>query len=129
MEKIKNSKEEKRYPGMGIPDHFFVDFQLEMERKIDRFEAGKRFGGAVGRSKRRLSIGRRIMLACSVAACVCLLIGIFPLMRSVVDHGFQEGEMAVSEIGTAELQDQEVQDMMLATLSDYDIYMNYYYEE
>lgn len=114
---------------MIVPDHFFADFQLEMEREIDRYEAGKRNLRIAGRSKRRLSIGRRIMFMSSVAACVCLLIGLFPLMRSVIDDGVRDGGTMVADAGMSDLQYQEVQDMMLATVSDYDIYMNYYYEE
>lgn len=129
MEKIKKSKAEKGFPGMVVPDRFFADFQTEMERKIDRYEAARRRTGVAGRSKRTLGIGRRIMLAGSMVACVCLLIGIFPLMRAVVDNGVLEGEGMVAESGMTDLQYQDVQDMMLATVSDYDIYMNYYYEE
>ncbi len=129
MEKIRKTKAEKRFPGMIVPDHFFADFQLEMEREIDRYEAGKRNLRIAGRSKRRLSIGRRIMFMSSVAACVCLLIGLFPLMRSVIDDGVRDGGTMVADAGMSDLQYQEVQDMMLATVSDYDIYMNYYYEE
>lgn len=129
MERIKNTKAAKRYPGMVVPDHFFADFQAEMERKIDRYEAGKRTRPVTGRSRRHLSIGRRLMLLSSVAACACLLIGLFPLMRSVVDNGGGDGGAMVADTGMSDLQYQEVQDMMLATVSDYDIYMDYYYEE
>lgn len=129
MEKIKNTKAGKRFPGMIVPDHFFADFQAEMEQEIDLYEAGKRNLRIAGRPNRRLSIGRRIMFMSSVAACVCLLIGLFPLMRSVIDDGVRDGGAMVADAGMADLQYQEVQDMMLATVSDYDIYMNYYYEE
>ncbi len=115
---------------MGVPDRFFADFQIEMERKIDRYEAGRHVRPAAGRRpEHNLSIGRRIMLWSSVAACTCLLIGLFPLMRSVVDDGEMNGGPMAVEIPAADWQYQEVQDMMLATVSDYDIYMNYYYEE
>lgn len=130
MEKIKNTKAKKGYPGMIVPNRFFADFQTEMERKIDRYEAGGNVRHTVGRrSKRSLSIGRRIMLWSSVAACTSLLIGLFPFMRSVVDDGEMNGGPMAAEATAADWQFQEVQDMMLATVSDYDIYMNYYYEE
>lgn len=114
---------------MIVPDHFFADFQVEMEQEIDRYEAGKRNLWIAARSKRRLSIGRRIMLLSSVAACACLLIGLFPLMRSVIDDGGRDRGAMIAGAETADMQYQEVQDMMLAAVSDYDIYMNYYYEE
>lgn len=114
---------------MIVPDHFFADFQAEMEQEIDRYEAGKRNLRIAARPKRRLSIGRRIMLLSSVAACACLLIGLFPLMRSVIDDGGRDGGAMVAGAEMSDMQYQEVQDMMLAAVSDYDIYMNYYYEE
>lgn len=118
---------DRRPLGLTVPEHFFEDFRAEMEQKIDAYEAQRAASPA---TRRHLNLRRRWFLWTSVAACLGLLIGLASPVRltpSASTPVATTDEYADADL--SESQDQLEQDVMLASLSDYDIFEYYYYDE
>jgi hypothetical protein len=136
------TRADRRPSGMTVPEHFFEDFKASMEQKIDAYEA-QRLADATGRAaasvepaserphELRLNLLlRRFILWTGVAACFGLLIGLaLPFRFAAPDSAVETAPAAADEYAEAETQEQLEQDVMLASLSDYDIFEYYYYEE
>jgi hypothetical protein len=133
------TRADRRPSGMTVPENFFEDFKASMEQKIDAYEAERQAAAATTTSKvaaaephpeLHLNLRRRFALWTGVAACLGLLIGLaLPIRFAAPEPSVEPAVASVDEYAEAETQEQLEQDMMLASLSDYDIYEYYYYEE
>jgi hypothetical protein len=128
------TRAERRPSGQTVPDHFFEDFKASMEQKIDAYEAGRQAAARAltAEEPRRvhLNLRRRFVLWTSVAACLGLLIGLaLPFEFQTPVAAPTSAADTYAEADASETQEQLEQDLMLAQLSDYDIFEYYYYEE
>lgn len=111
--------------GMKVPEGFFEGFRKNLELKIDEFEAGKarQEAPAIRPASRRIPWW-------SVAASVALIAGLFAWFspRATSPAGPADTNMpAIAEANTETTDLSE--SMMLASLSDYDIYEALYVED
>lgn len=127
-----------RKSGMFVPEHYFEDFERQMTQRIDAYEAQRLATPVLAASSQptmtatpgglHSNLRRRIAVWISVAACVGLLIGLLtPWHPSVWNSVSAETEPMAESI--VETQEQMEQNMMLASVSDYDIYEYLFGEE
>jgi hypothetical protein len=105
-----------------------------MEQMIDDYEAGRQTAvkSLKNDASRRthLNLRSRFVLWTAVAACLGLLIGLaLPFELQTPNDVPTQATDIYAETDITETQEQLEQDMMLAQLSDYDIFEFYYYEE
>lgn len=129
MKTLNDMPHRKPSAGMTVPEGFFADFRERMERQIDAYEAKRAVRQSLWSRLRGHALGRRVLYVASVAACVVLLVGIFPAVRSLTGSDVASVPVLADEASGEYIHDQDVADFMLANVSDYDIYMAYYYEE
>jgi hypothetical protein len=128
------TRADRRPSGQTVPDHFFEDFKASMEQKIDAYEAGRQAAVTEmttdAARRPHLNLRRRFILWTSVAACLGLLMGLaLPFEFQTPEAASTSATDTYADVYTSETQEQLEQDMMLAQLSDYDIFEYYYYEE
>lgn len=106
-----------RNTGMFVPEGFFEEFQKNLEKQIDLVESK--------RNRRHILLRRW-----SVAASVCLLIGLTPLAWKFFSNPSQEQPRPVSiaefEAEVEPVMDINTEEIMVSTISDLDIYENFY---
>lgn len=117
-----------RETGMKVPEGFFADFQQSLELKIDEIEARKAKEEAPSIRPEQQSRDRHLPWW-SVAASVALIVGLFawfnPTKTTVAD--VPDSNRMTAEV-SGESSDLS-ESMMLASLSDYDIYEALYTED
>ena len=117
-----------RETGMKVPDGFFADFQQSLELKIDELEARKVREEAPSILSEQQHRSHRLPWW-SVAASVALIAGLFVWFNpaKTTDPNAPESYMPVAE---AMVENSDLSEsMMLASLSDYDIYEALYAED
>lgn len=112
----------RRPTGMTVPEGFFDNFQQAMEQQIDAYEAARR-------PKVHRTLRLKFVLWVSAAACLGLLVGLaLPKLYDAATLSIDAPAAdEYAEADGIETQEQLEQDVMLASLSDYDIF-EYYYE-
>ena len=110
---------------MKVPEGFFSDFQKNLELKIDEFEARKAHQEAPA-----IRPASRYLPWWSVAASVALIVGLFAWLSPrptspAGPEGANMPSLAETSTETTDLSES----MMLASLSDYDIYEALYVED
>ncbi len=116
--------------GMTVPEGFFADFQKNLELKIDELEAQKAQRTAPTLPlEPQAAAGSHHILWWSIAASVALITGLFVWFspREAAYNETLAGEAVTAE-AISETSDLS-ESMMLASVSDYDIYEALYSEE
>lgn len=120
-----------RQTGMFVPEGFFAEFQSKLEAKIDsETEHTEQDVPAICEHPTVWQKYRRMVTRWSVAACVCLIVGLFGIFawqsadtNEPVQTAQTDSSKSMDEIEMNEL---EREDYMLASLTDYDIYEYFY---
>lgn len=97
-----------RNTGMFVPEGFFAEFHKDLERQIDQKE------------QRSITIRRW-----SIAASICLILGLIPFAWNLFDKEATAGPQPVM-IAETEVEDMNSEEIFTSTISDYDIYEYFY---
>lgn len=107
MEANKKPEFGTRETGMFVPDGFFAEFQKNLEQQIDK------------------NVQRHILIRrWSIAASICLILGLTPLLWSISDNKSQNPQPELlTETSVEDLNSEEI---FTSTISEYDIYEYFY---
>lgn len=120
LDEIKFEEKKRQQAGMTVPEGFFEQFQMQLEEKIDALEAEKKQAPVIQMPARTQHswINRW-----SVAACAAVLIGVVIfLTTNEVDP---DDEIPLVAQGEKVDEQSEMEEMMLHSVNDYDLYEYY----
>lgn len=115
----------ERRTGMTLPEGFFADFDKRMEAAIDA-EEQKKLTVPASTKEQVVEIGNtRRPLWIAVAACLLVAVCVLPFMRSLnTDTTSDAADIAALAV---DAMDDEQEDYLLTSISDYEMY-DYYCE-
>lgn len=118
LDEIKFDEKKRQQAGMTVPEGFFEQFQQQIEAKIDQLESEKQAPVIEMPVRRHQSL----MARWAVAACAVVLVGVGAFYMTTNEEVQEDVQVAQTESVDEQ---SELEEMMMHSVSDYDLYEYY----